>query len=189
MRNTTMSDYFEPKYKGHYKRRCHDLMVEIWGESKEGTAAAYLWLGQNFGKQLHFKTENNEKRLKEIYTRLWLLSFNPPENPQIPNSYLKRAAKKARDHTKSTQKEPQPPGKKKLKKLKYGKVVQPRDLLREVAERNAHKPSLWQRFLTYIKRLSAKRPNSNPKEPLGGLFCAEHFVFDGGDFRHSCLGG
>lgn len=150
-----MGEYFEPKYKGHYKRRCHDLMVEIWGDSKEGTAAAYLWLGQNFGKNIHFKTENNEGRLKEIYKRLWLLSFNPPENPQIPRSYLKRAAKKHRTHTKSTPKpkEVLPMGKKKLRKLKYGKVVQPKDLLREVAQRNQNGPPYWKRFTTFLYSL------------------------------------
>jgi hypothetical protein len=67
--------FFDPKKPGHYKRRCHDLIIEIWGDDKKGRAATYKWFKQTFGKDIHFSQITDEKELRRIYERLWAYSF------------------------------------------------------------------------------------------------------------------
>src|SRR3990167_5875904 len=66
-----------PKKKGHYKRECHKLMSEIWGDSKEGRRSAYTWLFYSFGRDIHFSMLDDETLLKEVWERMWKMSFEP----------------------------------------------------------------------------------------------------------------
>lgn len=69
-----MDTFFEPRKMGHYKRRCHEVMEEIWGDTKKGRAGAYRWLKFNCNVQ-HISEINNETRSREVYNRLWKKSF------------------------------------------------------------------------------------------------------------------
>lgn len=53
-----------------YKRECHQLMEDIWGTEKHNVSKAYMWLRQEFGKEIHFADINDVQELQTIHTRL-----------------------------------------------------------------------------------------------------------------------
>lgn len=69
-----------PKGVNSYRHACHMLMDEIWGQSKGGKAQAYKWLQGQCGKTIHFSQLSNERELKEIHEKLYVLSFQVVDN-------------------------------------------------------------------------------------------------------------
>lgn len=138
-----MSEYFESKKKGHYKRRCHELIDEIWGSDKKGMAAAYTWLNNNFGGDVHFSKLNNEKKLKEIYEAMWLLSFHPPEKGEKILSFKEQKKEKLASI------------KKKYTDYRTN-VFTDKELLREIGRRNTLKVMPW-----YKKIINYFNPSLN----------------------------
>ena len=60
---------------------CHALMDETFPNQKD----AYIWLYNNGYRGVHFSKLEDEEILKEIWEKLYKLSFNPPDvNPNLP---------------------------------------------------------------------------------------------------------
>lgn len=53
-----------------FKRRCHQLLDQIWGSDKKGRTEAYLWLRSEMGKEIHFADIDDVTTLDAIQAKL-----------------------------------------------------------------------------------------------------------------------
>lgn len=128
-----------PTKKGHYKRECHRLMDEIWGDSKAGRAQAYFWLKASFGRDVHFSEIHDEKRLKEIWEKLWVKSF------EFEPIRIYSAKPKLKKDT-----PPDPESKKQQAKKKYYIAPNALELQRNHRPTIVRRPTLWNRLLNIL---------------------------------------
>ena len=119
---------------GYYKKRCHALMDEIWGDD---IGAAYTWLRRRFGGDIHFSTLHNEDLLRIIYEELSIIVAPKERKGEKKYQTLKIA-----------------PSSKKNKKRKYETASVSKELLREVGRRNTLKVMPWyKRISSYLSPL------------------------------------